>query len=81
MNTMAEDYSDCDLDDFEYLQDQAEGGFETIDGGFAEDVFSGALNNAPRIDMYRHWVYDDMYPDEPDARLENWSDDDLEHYT
>ena len=69
-----------DLDDYEYLQDQAEG-FDVIDGGFAEDIFSGALNSAPRIDMYRSWVYPDMYEDEREAVLDNWSDDDLENYT
>lgn len=83
MNTLDDDLQDplFDLDDYEFLQNDAEMAGEIPDGGDVSDIFSGALTSAPRIDMYRHWVYEDMYPDEPLARLENWSDDDLEHYT
>ena len=45
-----------------------------------DSIFSGALSGAPRIEMYRSWVYPDLYPDEKPARLENWEVDDIIAY-
>jgi hypothetical protein len=71
-----------DPDDYEALQRSAEAGY-TEDGGTVwgeEGIFSGALNGMPRIDMYRSWRYPEMYPDERQPVLSNWSPDDLEAY-
>jgi hypothetical protein len=53
---------------------------ETIDGGFPKDIFDGALNGMPGIEMYRAWVFPDMYPDERQPVLSNWSAEDLEAF-
>ena len=50
---------------------------ESIDGGFATGVFDGSLNNMPGIDMYRAWVFPDLYPAERQPVLKNWDKDDL----
>lgn len=53
---------------------------ETIDGGFPRDIFDGALNGMPGIDMYRAWVWPDAYPKERQPVLKNWDPEDLEAY-
>lgn len=68
-----------DLDDYEYQQAMAEGE-SSEDGAFVGDIFHGALSSAPRIDMYRSWVWPDLYPNERPPVLKNWSDEDLEMY-
>lgn len=69
-----------DVDDFEALQEAYESAGDDPDGGFATDLFSGALNSAARIDMYRSWIYQDLYPDERPAVLQNWTEDDKKEY-
>lgn len=69
-----------DADDFEALQQAYESAGEIPDGGFAMDLFSGALNSAARIDMYRSWTYPDLYPDERAAVLRNWTAEDKAMY-
>lgn len=69
-----------DPDDFEALQEKFESAGEEPDGGFATDLFSGALNSAARIDMYRSWLYPDLYPNERGAVLQNWSPEDKTMY-
>lgn len=68
---------DTDPDDFEYQQALAENVDGIEDGGFVGDIFHGALSSAPRIDMYRSWIFPDMYPEERQPVLKNWPDEDL----
>lgn len=41
------------------------------------NIFDGLFSG---FDMYRAWVIPELYPHEPQPRLENWSKDDLEMY-
>src|SRR5690606_7772504 len=66
-----------DENDFEAQQAAYEENGAPADGAFVADIFHGALSGAPRIDMYRSWVWPDLYPDERQPVLKNWSDDDL----
>lgn len=69
-----------DLDDYEYQQSLAEDVDGTEDGAFVGDIFHGALSSAPRVNMYRSWVFPDLYPNERPCQLGNWSDEDLWDY-
>lgn len=65
-----------DENDFEYQQMLSEAD-SSNDGAFVGDIFHGALSSAPRIEMYRSWVFPDLYPNERQPRLENWPVEDL----
>lgn len=52
----------------------------TREGEIFDSVFSSAFSSAPHADMYRAWVFPDLYPDEPQPRLNNWPDEDLWMY-
>lgn len=69
-----------DADDFDSRQLAVEEAGEIPDGGFTADLFSGALNSSARIDMYRSWLYPELYPDERPAVLHNWTAEDKEMY-
>lgn len=53
--------------------------FETATG-LIDSVFSSGFSNSPRVEMYRAWVHPDLYPNERQAVLKNWSDEDIEMY-
>jgi len=69
-----------DENDFESQQAAFEENGAPDDGAFVGDVFHGALSSAPRIDMYRSWVFPDLYPNERQPVLKNWSAEDLWDY-
>jgi hypothetical protein len=48
--------------------------------GLTDSIFSPGLNGMPGIDMYRAWVVPDLFPDQKQPRLENWSAEDLEAF-
>lgn len=70
---------ESDENDFE-LQQMLIDADSSEDGAFVGDIFHGAMSSAPRVEMYRSWVFPDLYPDERPAVLKNWSDDDLWDY-
>lgn len=43
-------------------------------------IFDTQFFDMPRLNMYKSWVFPELYPHEPEARLENWHADDLEAY-
>ena len=43
-------------------------------------LFDPDFSQSPRNEMYRAHVFPDLYPDEPQPVLSNWSDEDLEAY-
>lgn len=45
-----------------------------------DSVFSPSFSGAARAEMYRAWVIPDMYPDERQPRLENWTAEDREAF-
>lgn len=53
---------------------------ECLNGDQIDSVFSFGMNNAPRINMYRSWVFPDLYPNEPKPVLANWCNDDIAAY-
>jgi hypothetical protein len=44
------------------------------------DLFVGPISSTPCADMYRAWVIPDLYPNERQPRLENWSAEDKEAF-
>ncbi len=44
------------------------------------DVFDSVLNGMPGINMYRGWVFSDLYPDERQPVLTNWSAEEIWAY-
>jgi hypothetical protein len=71
---------DYDLDDYEVQQDAYTQ--KTSDGDFGPlcNIFDGSFNGAGRSEMYRSWVTPELFPGQPQPRLENWSPDDLVAY-
>lgn len=46
----------------------------------AHGIFDSTFNGMGRSEMYRAWAIPELFPKEPQPRLENWSDEDLEAY-
>lgn len=44
------------------------------------DIFDERFNGAGGIVMYRAWVHPDIYPEERQAVLKNWSEEDIEMF-
>lgn len=45
-----------------------------------DSLFSPGMNDAPRIRMYRSWVFPGLYPNEPQPVLSNWHPEDIAAY-
>lgn len=43
-------------------------------------IIDPGFTGSPRSEMYRSWVYPDIFVNERPAVLANWSDEDLEVY-
>lgn len=43
-------------------------------------IFDPEYSSMAHADTYRAWVLPELYPEEPQARLENWNRSDLESY-
>lgn len=69
-----------DLDDYEFQQDAYTR--KTADGeaGPIRSVFDSGFNGSPRSEMYRSWVTPELFPGQPQPRLENWTEDDRVAY-
>lgn len=48
--------------------------------GTSVDIFDGAFNGMGAVAMYRSWVIPESFPNQPQALLQNWSQEDLEMY-
>ena len=44
------------------------------------NIFDSQFNGMAGSQMYRAWAIPDLFPEERQPRLENWSADDLEAY-
>lgn len=44
------------------------------------NILDESFNGMPHSEMYRSWVMPELFPGQPQARLSNWSKDDLEMY-
>ncbi|ERB55296.1 hypothetical protein N806_29765 [Rhodococcus sp. P27] len=44
------------------------------------NIFDSLFNGMAASEMYRSWTIPEMFPDQPQPRLENWSAEDLEAY-
>lgn len=53
---------------------------EPENGEFISGVFDSGLNGMPGIQMYRAWVHPDIYPNERQPVLSNWSAEDKLSY-
>lgn len=43
-------------------------------------IFDPGFSQVPHSEMYRAWVHPDLFPGEPQPRLNNWPDEDLEAF-
>lgn len=68
-----------DMDDPEYQQSRYEVEVAGDDFGL-DNIFGSAFSQCARSDMYRAWVYPELYPNERQPVLSNWSVEDLEAY-
>jgi len=42
-----------------------------------QNIFDPQFSGMPHIDMYRSWVFPDLFPKEKQPLLRNWSADDI----
>lgn len=70
-----------DTDDHEYLQGLSEKSpappSRADESGSLDSVFSPGFSSCVRSEMYRAWVYPEIYPEQPQPRLVNWHPEDL----
>lgn len=67
-----------DLNDYEFQQSIVEQGGPGT--GQMDSVFSPGFSSAACADMYRGWVFPDIYPNQRQPVLSNWPAEDLEDF-
>lgn len=53
---------------------------QQAEAGIIDSVFAPGFSSSPMADMYRAWVYPEIFPDQRQPVLKNWTAEDLEEY-